>query len=100
LGLPLVLVGGEAELDVDEVDSDMSKVDGGANDMDEVDGGIDDMDELDGGMDDIVLLPTLDVLPAGLRAMAIAATSLYVLFGRVVTSMNAHFGTSVPGGIS
>jgi len=49
LGLPLVLVGGEAELDVDEVYSDMSKVDGGMDDM-----------------DDVVLLPTLDVLPAGL----------------------------------
>jgi len=62
--------------------------------------------ELDGGMDENVLLPTLSTVlleldvDSGSRPTDIATASLYVSFGRVVTSMNAHRGITVPSGMA
>jgi len=58
--------------------------------------------ELDVNMDEVLLLPTLVGLgvASGSRPTAIATASLYVWFGRVVTSMNAHRGIAVPGEMS
>jgi len=51
----------------------------------------------------LVLLLAFSVLiplgvASGSRPTDIATASLYVSFGRLVTLMNAHRGTSVPGG--
>jgi len=59
--------------------------------------------EVEGRVLDLVLLLVLRVfigpgVASGSRPTDIAAASLYVWFGRSVTSMNAHRGTSVPGG--
>jgi len=70
-GLLLVLTGGGAELDID--------------------------------IDEVKLLLGRFVplgVASGLAPMAMATTSLYVWFGRVVTLMYAHRGTSVPIGMS
>jgi len=59
---------------------------------------------LDGDMNEVALFLTLNVLigvgiDSGSWPTAIATTSLYVSFGRLVTLVNAHRGIAVPGGI-